>query len=294
MNLDAETLSVESLVLEFLRSEQILFQDKPIDNLFQYTRNSTLPSLLKSQQIWATEFRYLNDPTEFSHGMIQFIKEFEMFLTKKLKPGSMEELVDLINFLKKEAANPSIKFFVSSFTEEKDRLSQWRGYGDFGLGLSIGFSTNSVILENAQSFWGKVIYDDLEKGRIIQKIIADFEILWDVIVQNSTANTISNDFKELIIGYINVAALFSIKFKDKAWVEEQEWRLIHLYNNQVGTSKVREGLSGFVEYFEFKLSVPFLKEIVIGPRSNFEKQNNCIEILTQKKVKISKSEIPWV
>ncbi len=63
-----------------------LFQ-APVDEkppiLFHYTTASALHSIFSSRQLWATHFRYLNDPSELLHGEEIFFREAKTLLLNR-------------------------------------------------------------------------------------------------------------------------------------------------------------------------------------------------------------------
>lgn len=285
-------------VIAFKDEYSLIGEKPPSTPIFQYTVSSTLKSLLSSNVVWATEHKYLNDPTEFSHGMQYFVEKMEPFL-KAIIPNDYFKLIKL--FLD-QSSNPDFKIFISSFTESKDLLSQWRGYGDYGRGLSIGFDPKEFILEeDRSSFWIKVIYDDKIKKRIVNKIFADLGVCFNNLKQNLPASTSDAQIiRALILALLQVSVINSIRFKDIAWHEEKEWRLVKLYFNKKNKKpvNVRARDHELIEYFEFDFkndTIGALSEIVIGPRSNNLNQRSALEtLLTNGRVRITDSRIPWV
>lgn len=124
--------------------------DELPDEIYHYTDATGLLGILGDQKLWATHAAYLNDSEEVVQGvrMIQtvanslakkppppeVIDEFKaehmakIFLLKILArmfgsklPEQVQEQVDLLF--------PRYGPFVTCFSEERDQLSQWRGYG---------------------------------------------------------------------------------------------------------------------------------------------------------------------
>lgn len=116
--------------------------------VFHYTSLATLLKIVKSQQIWATSIRYLNDVSERSYALSEIKKRVEQgpLLIQNLFPDQIEEIDKHRSFDELP--------FVASFSGLSDSLPQWRSYCPNGNGVSIGFSTESLkhaslIKENA-------------------------------------------------------------------------------------------------------------------------------------------------
>lgn len=288
------------ILIEFKNKYSLIGEKVTEEALFQYTRSSTILSLLKSNSIWGTSHKNLNDPTELSHGMSFFLERMEDFF-KKISPNDFSQF---IKFLEQEAYNPQfIKIFIASFTANKDLLSQWRGYGDYGLGLSIGFAPNDVILDEGRtSFWVKVVYDDAVKRKIVDDILQN---LLNHTIPKFRASVLTNSVDKIIeailLSLLQVSLVNAVRFKDKAWSEEEEWRLIQLNLSGAKRSNkqvhVRNRNHELIEYcnFNFKQSVGnAIKEVVIGPRCNMANQRSSLEtVLAGNNIKITNSVIPW-
>jgi hypothetical protein len=100
---------------------------KAPDVLYLYTTQNGFLGIIQSRTIWATDMRYLNDKREYLVAL-----ELLMDRVSKLEESSQAESPPS-NFLAKvhqRLANIwGWPFFVASFSEDGDLLSQWRGYG---------------------------------------------------------------------------------------------------------------------------------------------------------------------
>ncbi len=136
--------------------------------LWHYTTEEGLFGILKSQQLWATDYRYLNDSTELQYGrkglqveLFQYIYAFIEDESKKnhllkdfvdknggIKIIATNEAKDTIDIIWGGAMEmePSLTPCILSFCFSKENndneglLSQWRGYGrDGGYALIFNF-----------------------------------------------------------------------------------------------------------------------------------------------------------
>ena len=66
--------------------------------------------------------------------------------------------------------------FITCFSEEKDLLSQWKGYANSGFGYSIGFKFSQIIERQKMKYFNfatlkKVIYDSDKQEEILTNTI---------------------------------------------------------------------------------------------------------------------------
>ena len=188
------------------------------------------------------------------------------------------------------------KFFAICFSglESEDRLSQWRGYGDDGKGVAIGFSrdildkTKKKFILNADK--SKVEFRKVEyKIENQKKIIRQF---WNeqIAIANKTLNNIEVDFELWIIESFYKLYGQAIFMKSPFFEEENESRIVYeietehkndceekeneLYNRMKikdGEVVIRNG--NIVEYYDIdisKLLDGFIKKIILGPKCKVE------------------------
>ncbi len=121
---------------------------RPIPStLWHYTSYAALKGIVSSKQIWATEYRFLNDREEFLHAkeLAQKLAEEEPEYTGQAFPARemLQKAVNVVfntGYLHEER----LRIMVASFSEEGDQLSQWRGYADDSRGVSIGLDLRKL------------------------------------------------------------------------------------------------------------------------------------------------------
>lgn len=128
--------------------------------------------------------------------------------------------------------------FVLCFSEEKDCLSQWRGYADDGRGCCIGFSKDAI-QQFCAATKGVLLFKKVEyvtqielKNKIdclADAILDKMQSLRCWIVEHMTHNDASKETDEIFeFNFIMIlAGLFteSLSLKSRYFSEEQEWRL---------------------------------------------------------------------
>lgn len=244
--------------------------------LYHYTSTEVLLKILHTENVWYTHTRYLNDSSEFIHG----IELFRDALGSLAQHGIDRQWIELVQSFLRQHANPLLQPFVFSLTENKDQLSQWRGYGDSGYGVSLGIHAASLM--NCTTLHLKVVnvvYDDAKKKQIINSVLVGFQ---NCIKGLMTLGVQVNDIgivRALALAYFQVAHVHSLRFKRSTWSEEAEWRSVvfaPVADKRIST-RVRD-----------KMIVPFIpislplfqgntSEVVFGPKNNFEMQHDAVK-----------------
>ncbi|MGD0912361.1 MAG: DUF2971 domain-containing protein [Terracidiphilus sp.] len=156
-----------------------LYQPIP-EKLWHYTSVQGFQGIIASGNIFATDVRFLNDTEEFIHAR----KVAHALIEKTPEIGdfgfhlrfTLQWAVDTI--FGSDFLNPNIaQFFVASFTDSEDDLSQWRGYSHGTCGASIAFDLRlhrpPVESDLAVTFAPCVYLDD-EKQTLIQSALQHF------------------------------------------------------------------------------------------------------------------------
>ena len=175
--------------------------------------------------------------------------------------------------------------YVSCFSENGDLLSQWRGYSNDATGVAIGFDPKLFNIKFRPPFPGNsidhtlgivsVIYDHEIQSRLTKNILPSmYQALKHGKVDegNALANCMYN-FKK-----------YSPVFKNPAFQEESEWRIIHTplisrdsdHNIKLHSECSEVGYRVSNERLVTHFSLPFhsspecapVKEIVMGPRNS--------------------------
>ncbi len=171
--------------------------------------------------------------------------------------------------------------FISSFSEQSDLLSQWRGYADDGRGFSIGF--NKIILEDVGSL-EKVQYCSLSSvpENILEEINKDLTSLG--------LAKLSFEYNQLIEKYAPI-------LKNHKFSEESEWRMIEriFKKDDLSSIKWRNSSNKIIPYIEKNFEYELISEIIIGPKNNttIENMKLFLKSIGLENVSIIKSEISY-
>lgn len=163
----------------------------------------------------------------------------------------------------------NLNLHIISFTANGDLLSQWRAYCPNG-GISVGFRYNDLrtLAQKNKFSIRKCIYNERSKNDIMKEVV-------DMHLQFFKDGEAT---ESLLNGFITVLATVAPCFKNQAFEEEQEWRLvsepISVLDPKVG---IRAKTSMMFPYFRFSLDgLPDKKlkknlsfdRFIIGPSAN--------------------------
>jgi hypothetical protein len=259
-------------------------------NLYHYCPNAAFLSIVSTRTIWVSEFSLSNDLLE-GKWIRKIVSDCcdERKLVIFDRDALLRQLDGIISFL------GAAGFCMS---EEPDILSQWRGYADDGCGVSIGFNQNyfeqlgTVKMDRSDTFNAslkKVQYDVEKQKKILD---ADLEKIFELVSEGAltTPSLLSmetpeqqtqreKDFRNLTLATF---ALFPhlYTFKNPAFREENEWRLISLVTHG---SKQSDDLTWELSRMDFRALkdriVPYrsinlerldeapIVDVVLGPRN---------------------------
>jgi hypothetical protein len=235
--------------------DETIFQE-PAGVLYHYTGQRGLLGILKDREVWASSIRHLNDTSEFELAV--------ELAQRRIDDGNFEESArkrlraELTVF---RGGFPENGVYVFSLTENRDQLSQWRGYAPSGSGYAIGLAPHVIehLCTPDDQAIGRCCYDEDAQARLVAAIVDDVAVKIPLWPTGSTYT--GRSFWGL--GYI---APF---LKDKGYQEEAEWRVV---GGEVAPEKIchREGESFIVPYLrwhlpEFRRGRPLFEEVVIGP-----------------------------
>ena len=240
--------------------------DNPVKgHLYHYTGAAGLIGILEHKKLWMSNAEHLNDAQEIKH----FNNVFR-------EVNEWAEEIDV-----------PYNYFIGSFSEESDLLSQWRAYcpevGGFSLGIPANHLQQLVITANEKQSpipkgrTGKTAERMRNKYNTVMpfyKLEHEFlliKCIYDLELQRKIAKEVAGQRGEDIIKLCPI-------FKHPSFEEEKEWRIISPING--GGSKFRDSPRGLTMYCEFDLSPEELSlkeaktedntfmEIICGPTTN--------------------------
>lgn len=267
---------------------------------FHYTNATGLVGIIESHRLWATEIKFLNDPSEGSYFPGSIIKK--MIDSAKINNKTHEAIIiSLRNKIKK--LNDEMGIFTVSFCDNGDLLSQWRAYGSFGVGYAVGLQIQTPGFRPWVPYRIKYSIDGLDE------IGNELLLIYTAVIAKQGPDVIDRVISELA----NVLRAISVSFKHEAYVEEQETRIVtsrldgHVDEmGRILPVKFRTRNGDIIPYIPLALEEPDseesrqprlpITEIVIGPGVDAKRNAASIKRLLQlngyEHVLIRTSSIP--
>lgn len=255
--------SVDLLGDDFVSRLRLKGVKKPPSTVYHYTTAEGLFGMLKSKEIWATHYKFLNDKKESCLGQDLAVGVAREKLRKGV-PDRQAQFLDLLQeFIRNEDDEEP---FVFSLSEEEDDLSQWRSYAAEGKGFTIGF--DAQMLSGGESSglefaFRNVTYSTYEHEKWVEQIIQEFLNL----VDSDDPNIAYADMPaEAASGAELAISNYSIFCKHRSFASEKEWRINSWVDPQDVLVRVSDGnLTPFTTFPIPGEGVSAIKRIGIGP-----------------------------
>lgn len=251
-----------ALAREFPHPDSPMFAEP----LWHYTDAAGLHGIVGSGQIRATHSGHLNDTEEIHFGHRQAARAA---LSLSLEPSSLSARL-LKAFLEEWERAPlasSTNVCIASFCQDGGNgLSQWRGYGAFGAGYSIGL--RSLPAATAQRLL-KVRYINPTNidGEFVERIRYFFARSAELMGGNPE-DALVERARDYLSSLLSIELL---RTKNSAFRDEQEWRLIVL-SDKASDLEYRPASRGLVPFMNIPLADPKtkldLEAVYVGPSNN--------------------------
>jgi hypothetical protein len=246
-----------------------LYIDRPASDLYHYTSLGSILKIVPEGKLHATDARFLTDASE----MRVIVENLKFAMTSVTNPDDFTSRLhtQLRAWLESRLSELGNAVFVTCFTQDGNLLSQWRSYSDPGKGLSIGFDPDKLAdTAYTQGFMvGQCIYDPKRQKQLAAEVLGVIENQARAKFHDSKARALFEPiFDSVETDLLKIAVLF----KDYAFREEKEWRLVSpvISNYVVSPIKFREGRSLLTPYMSFELPTASdkridFKHVWIGP-----------------------------
>jgi hypothetical protein len=189
-----------------------------LDQMFHYTSANGALAILQSGRMRFTDYAYLNDTREITYGLdvIRSIMEDEKHIT-----GS-RALTELKAHLEEIDPFSAYRIYTTSFSTDRDSLSQFRLYGPLALGFEINPSSFGFF--KGDSHCDHVVYDPDKQAQLIET----FLYLLRQSEEKDAALVKSDKKKQVTTDYLTSHLLQIVAFfKHSAFSDEREIRLIY-------------------------------------------------------------------
>lgn len=239
------------------------------ETIYHYCSLQTFNSIVSGKNLRLSNAFKTNDSFELKW-IFQLIKE-----EKLLSQTFLSKLEAIYDYSLSNYFRPHMVCFSGS----GDLLSQWRAYGNWGAGVSIGFNKiyfkkSELAFSNKEFKIFKVIYSIKSQLIEIKKVLNNLES------EKEIDNLLESDLKFaknslLLFLVANKFYELGIKFKNPTFSEEKEIRIVHGYPGVAAEPDMfkynftENNLVSFVELpIDLKDFFPSINEITLGPRSH--------------------------
>lgn len=191
--------------------------------VYHYCSLDVFDKIITNKTLRMTDVRQMNDSAEVVH-IVPMVKRILLEYYKNYPVDQVGAAID--EAIKKLLGEGTGNFLslAACFSEYPDLLDQWRGYGDDGMGVSIGF--DRAVLERIASKYSpfefyKVHYSPKAPERFIRETIKRTEKVFDMDLYKSFSSLELNI--QVIVSYVfEQGAVF---FKKNDFRNEMESRL---------------------------------------------------------------------
>jgi hypothetical protein len=210
-------------LMEFLDSvqsytEDLIFGPAQGQSLYHYTDLAGLQGIVQNHDLWLTHSRYSNDDEEITHGY-RIVKEV---IDEERAGNPPPDRVVFLDFLAEMVKDPTPEgVYICCFCLDDNLLSQWRGYGANGTGVSVSFNPSAFDYitgpdsphNGLMRLW-KVFYEMNTQKQIVREAI------------NFAFNGQALSAEEKARQAADAIQFFIPTFKNEGFSEERECRLI--------------------------------------------------------------------
>ena len=186
--------------------------------LYHYTTVAAFKQIIESQELWLSDYAYLNDSSEIQHGLA-LAEGIAGSLLSSVSATSRALLSDLLTISIEERPRTC----VACFSYERDSLTQWKGYGERTFGVAFG--VDSDVLERAVGATARfvpVVYDNAVKRDLLASLIHD----WATLLDRDLAERDADREKYALLIRLNFFELLAT-LKDESFADEREVRMIY-------------------------------------------------------------------
>lgn len=275
------------------------YKPKENDLIYHYCDSNAFFAICTNRKLWMNDLHSMNDFMELHWGYSIWEQSANTRIEKYGKEF-LDEIDEVIHFSGFQGL-----LLANCFSTDKDVLSQWRAYADDGKGYVIGFNAKELLQLPIRAL--QVLYD---KEQQIKEATATIDALYQLKQEDS------NEFKT----FCNVFGYDLSAFKNPAFIEEKEIRLIHLLDFKKSNDFMKlvdkggiyfgEDRKGEEIKFRIKQDIPTpyieldfsnnnkinpIKEVVIGPKNEVMKTaiRIFLETIGIEKVEINKSNASY-
>lgn len=201
-----------------------VYKPKRKELLYHYCDANTFHAICTNKTIRMCDLFSMNDYLEMHWGYSIWEKA-----ATELLPEIGEEFLNAIDHIIHFSGGWGL-LLASCFSLDGDVLSQWRAYADDGNGYVIGFSAQDLKKMSVRAL--KVEYREKKQIEEIKKVV---KAIYDVEKSLPEEEKFGEGFVELC----TLLSFDSASYKNPAFSEEKEVRLVHLLNFEKSNNSLK-------------------------------------------------------
>lgn len=292
--------SVQKVFWNEARRRNLVPLDTP-DLIYHYTSVEGFFGIIDSRQLWLSDYSYLNDTRELSHGADLTAE----VATELLLSESHTQSAELLQHWIKDLRAPVHRVCVASFSADRDSLSQWRAYG----AIAVGFEPRELSLHAHRATLRPVEYQRNRQRALVELYLHHMREAYLVDLQSGRLERIEDAYHKTdrLVDLITF-------FKDPAFLAEQEYRLAFIEHPELMPSlgykcsakRFRVSRGRIIPYVlsnELEPMVPegsrqalTIRELVLGPQVDDVLERGVREFLADRgmcEVDVKRSGVPY-
>jgi hypothetical protein len=201
-------------------------------HVYHYTTFPAFKNIIANQELWLTDYAYVNDSSEVKHGLTLAASVFEQRLSSA--DAAIRSMLDVLLSL---PVDEQPRIYIACFSFGRDNLTQWKGYGHGTQGIAFGVEPMNFYFEIGHPMemtLAPVIYDDGVKRDLLENFVRD----WAVLYERDRA---SGD-PQWLAGYPRAPRSYFFElvstFKHSSFADEREFRYVYredplVFNDQL-------------------------------------------------------------
>ena len=259
------------------------------DVLYHYTTADGLLGIMRSESLWATSARYMNDASEIAYGR-ELVSAAIREACCDLTGIAREWLSSFVGVV--ERTHDRNETYIACFCEADDLLSQWRAYGA-GRGFSLAFHAPPLSRIEASTIFRVEYHRPTQEAAVRETLRIHLNAFREAFEAKDKTR----------VSYISAGlglflSLWVVALKHPSFAEEREWRLTPFVVERPLVRSDRGWLRPYsvVSMREPALGRMALHHITYGPSPHPDLSRRALELLVDgtpySQVPIIGSEVP--
>ena len=201
------------------------------EKLWHYSDAAGLFGIIRTSSLRFGHVGFLNDVTESSYGL-GVIERFVADNVPSFDPSFQAAMLEQIR-----ARGPeNTEFFICSFSENGDSLSQWQRYGADGRGYAIGFDAKELSTGfGPRVYLRRMLYSEADQrerlGQSVARNLPRIEVEYP-FAKKQERGWVTQLRAAHLAGALHAVAW---EFKNHRFADECEWRLIREHSFDTST-----------------------------------------------------------